>query len=75
MVVRDKVLGILKGIRPEHDFLASQDFINDGLLDSFDIIVLVSELERELGWSIPGDCIRHDNFVSVEAMIAAFSGS
>ena len=41
--------GILKGIRPEFDFTTSQDFIGDGMLDSFDVVTLVSDLDRTFG--------------------------
>ena len=39
---------ILKEIRPEFDFTASRDFISDGMLDSFDIVTLVSALDKTL---------------------------
>lgn len=42
----DQIYEILQGIRPEYDFHDSDDYISDGLLDSFDIIKLVVELER-----------------------------
>ena len=48
------VLEILKEIRPEFDFAASQDFITDGMLDSFDMITLVSALDKNYGISIDG---------------------
>ncbi len=69
----EKVLSVLHGIHPEHDYRASKDYINDGLLDSFDLLVLVDELERSLGWNIPGELIRQENFVNVTAMIRTFS--
>ena len=69
----EKIFAVLHGIHPEYDYRASTDYINDGLLDSFDLLLLVDELERSLGWDIPGDLIRQENFVSVAAMIRAFS--
>ena len=69
----EKIFSVLHGIHPEYDYRASKDYINDGLLDSFDLLLLVDELERSLGWDIPGDLIRQENFVSVAAMIRAFS--
>lgn len=64
----EKILKILKGIRPEYDFSGSEDFIDDGLLDSFDIVTLVSDLESEYGIIIDGLDIIPDNFNSVEAI-------
>jgi len=37
---------VLKDIRPEFDFAASEDFMGDGMLDSFDMVTLVSDLDR-----------------------------
>lgn len=65
-----KVIGILGQIRPECDFTASQDFFEDGLLDSFDLVTLVSELDRAYGISIDGLDITPDNFGSVDKIDA-----
>ncbi len=62
------VLEILNGIRPEFDFSTSQAFIADGMLDSFDLLTLVSELEAEYGIRIDGQAIVPENFVSIEAI-------
>ena len=61
---------ILKEIRPEFDFTASQDFISDGMLDSFDIVTLVSALDKNYGVSIPGTEILPENFMSIETIEA-----
>jgi len=60
--------GILKGIRPEFDFTTSQDFIGDGMLDSFDVVTLVSDLDRTFGVSIEGIDILPENFRSIAAI-------
>jgi len=62
------VLEILKEIRPEFDFAASQDFISDGMLDSFDMITLVSALDKNYGISIDGTDIVPENFQNVETI-------
>jgi len=62
------VAEILKEIRPEFDFTGSQDFINDGMLDSFDIVTLVSALDKNFGISIPGTEILPENFVNLAAI-------
>ncbi|MGA9779595.1 MAG: acyl carrier protein [Verrucomicrobiia bacterium] len=61
---------ILKSIRPESDFSSSQDFVMDGLLDSFDVITLVSTLDKTYGISIPGDEIVPENFKNAETIQA-----
>jgi acyl carrier protein len=53
---------ILKEIRPEADFTASQDFLGDGMLDSHDIVTLVSDLDKSYGISISGLDIIPENF-------------
>jgi acyl carrier protein len=64
------VLEILKEIRPEFDFAASQDFMADGLLDSFDMITLVAALDKNYGISIPGTDIVPENFKNLMAIEA-----
>lgn len=64
----DKIIGILNEIRPEFNFETSEDFIEDGYLDSFDLVTLVSELDSTFGISIDGLDIIPENFISVKAI-------
>jgi acyl carrier protein len=59
------ILEILKTIRPEYDFTSSDDFIADGMLDSFDVVTLVSTIDKEYGISIEGTDILPENFKSI----------
>ncbi|MGH9561358.1 MAG: acyl carrier protein [Terracidiphilus sp.] len=61
----NKVEGILKDIRPEFDFTVSEDFFEDGMLDSFDMVTLVSDLDKSYGISIAGTDILPENFSSI----------
>lgn len=63
-----KILSILSGIRPEFDFTRSADFIEDGMLDSFDIAALVVELDETYTISIDGVDIVPENFANLEAI-------
>lgn len=63
-----RLLPILHVIRPEHDFAESQDFILDGLLDSFDIVTLVAALEQQFHISIDGEDVIPENFKNLEAL-------
>lgn len=65
----DKILEILEELRPEFDFQESDNFIEDGYLDSFDIITLVSEIEEKYNVSIKGLDIVPENFETVETII------
>ena len=61
---------ILKEIRPEFDFTASRDFIADGMLDSFDMMTLVSTLDKTYGISIQGTDIVPENFKNFQTISA-----
>lgn len=63
-----KIMAMLEEIRPEHDFGESTDFIEDGLLDSFDLITLIDMLESEYGITIDGLDVVPENFCSTEAI-------
>lgn len=65
-----KVPDILGGIRPEVKFCGSPDFFLEGLLDSFDLVTLVSELDREYNIHIDGTEILPENFRNIEAIEA-----
>lgn len=66
----DKILALLKELRPEFDFSKSENFIEDGFLDSFDIMQLVESLEEIFDIKIDGLDIVPENFVSIKAMSA-----
>lgn len=59
---------VLKQIRPEFDFTASQDFIADGMLDSYDVVTLVADLDKAYGISIPGIEIVPENFQNIASI-------
>lgn len=64
----DKIIELLKEIRPEFDFENSEDFIEDGYLDSFDVVSLVELLESTFGIVIDGLDILPENFQNVKAI-------
>ena len=57
-------------LRPEFDFNEPLNFIEEGMLDSFDIINLVTALDSEFSISIDGMDVLPDNFSSVERIEA-----
>lgn len=63
-----RILDLLNEIRPEFNFSESENFIEDGMLDSFDIITLVSEIDTEYNISIDGLDILPENFCSLESI-------
>lgn len=63
-----KITDILAEIRPEADFEKSEDFIGDGLMDSFDLITFVAALDEEYGVKIKGTEIVPENFMNIPAI-------
>ena len=67
----EQIIKILTELRPEFDFnQEGVDFIEEGMLDSFDMVNLVSELDATYGISIDGVDILPENFSTVEAIVA-----
>lgn len=66
--MKDKIMKILKEVRFDGDFENSADFISDGLIDSFDIVTLVSTINNEFGIYIKPSDIMPENFYSIEAI-------
>lgn len=64
----DTILGMLAQIRPEFDYTESENFIEDGMLDSFDIITLTNMIEEKYSIRIDGLDIVPENYSSVEAI-------
>ncbi len=67
--MKEKITLILSEIRPEFDFTEEINFIEEGMLDSFDIVSLVTSLDEAYGISISGMDILPENFSSIESII------
>lgn len=65
----EELLNILKGIRPDVDFVNEKKLIDDGVLDSFDIIQVVQELNEAFDVEINVEDLEPDNFNTIEAMM------
>ena len=66
----EALLEILSSLHPEVDFETTVDLIDDGILDSLDIVTLVTEINAEFDVSIPAEEIIPENFNSAEALMA-----
>ena len=66
--MKETIREILVDIRPEYDFASDEDFIESGILDSFDVLTLVTDLEEKFGVKIDGGDILPENFGSIEAI-------
>ena len=65
----DKLLSIMRQIKPNVDFLASKDIITDGLLSSMDIMTLISYLNKEYDIERGIGELRPENFKTIESII------
>ena len=66
--MKEKILAILKEVQPDFAFEDGVDFIEEGYLDSFDIVQLVAELEGQFKIVISALDIVPENFNSIGAI-------
>lgn len=65
----EELKAILEEIRPDLDFTKEKKLIDDGILDSFDIISIVGELNLQYEIEINVEDLLPENFNSIEAMV------
>ena len=66
--MKEKIIEILEGLRPAVDFEQENRLIDEGILDSFDLVSLIGELNDAFDVEISFDDIEPENFNSVDAM-------
>ena len=66
--MNEKIIEILKKICPNVNFEESNDFISDGLIDSFDVVLITNSIEEIFDINIPGELINRENFSSLNAL-------
>jgi len=64
----EELLKIMSAVRPDIDFENEKKLIDDELLDSFDIISIVSDVNDEFDVDINVDDLLPENFNSAEAL-------
>lgn len=67
--LRERVLQILQEVRHDVDFEKETELIDDGILDSFDIIAVVSELNENFEIEITADELEPENFNTLDAVV------
>jgi acyl carrier protein len=67
--MKEKIVSILSVLRPEFNFREPVNFIDEGMLDSLDVVNLVTDLESAYGISIDGVDILPHNFSSVDSIM------
>ena len=66
----DNLLAILSGLHSDVDFETANDLIDGGILDSFDLVTIVSEIDEQFGVAIPAEALTPENFNSAHALYA-----
>ncbi len=74
--MKDIIMEILKNLDNGEAFENSENFIDDGLIDSYQMVEIVDELESEFDIEISGRDIIPDNFVNlaaIETLVAKYT--
>ena len=66
----DKLMRILSELSSDIDFETEDALIDGGLLDSFDIVTVVAEIDDAFGIEIPAEALIPENFNSAKALFA-----
>ena len=64
----DEIIVILSGLHPDVDFETTNTLIDDKILDSFDIVSLIAEINDTFDVAISAEEIVPENFNSAEAI-------
>lgn len=67
--MREQVLKLLRGVRQDVDFEKETALIDDSILDSFDIISIVSDLNTKFDIDITADELEPENFNTLDAIV------
>lgn len=66
--MNERIMSILCEVCPEVDFETETELIDDGILDSFSVIQIVTNLMEEFDIYIDADDIEPENLNSFEAI-------
>lgn len=65
---KSKVLEIMEDARPDIDFKGEEALIDGGVLDSFDVVTIISDLNDEFDINIRVHDLTPENFNTFEAV-------
>ena len=69
MDIRDELLEMLEDMHPEVDFESETELVSGKILDSFDIVNLVTEIDSEFDVEITAADLLPENFDTLDAMV------
>ncbi|MDO4739371.1 MAG: acyl carrier protein [Eubacteriales bacterium] len=64
----DKLIRILEALHPDVDFANTDGLVDKKILDSFDIINIITEISEEFDVVVPAEEIAPENFNSARAL-------
>lgn len=71
--MKEQIIEILTELRPEFDFTENVNFIEEGMIDSLDVVNLVAELESAFNINIDGLDVLPENFSTIENIMNLLS--
>lgn len=66
----EALLNILSELHPDVDFSAEEHLVDNQILDSFDIVTIVAEIDAEYDVQIPAEELIPENFNSAKSLYA-----
>ena len=64
----EKLIEIMQNLHPDIDFETYDGLVDDGILDSLDIVTLITDINDAFDVSIPAEEILPENFNSASAL-------
>ena len=71
--MKEQIIEILTNLRPEFDLSDNLDFIEEGMIDSLDVVNLVAELELTKNINIDGLDVVPENFSTIDNIMKLLS--
>ena len=62
------LIKILTDLHPDIDYASHTSLVDDKVLDSFDIVTIIAEVDNEYDITIPAEEITPENFNSAESL-------
>lgn len=67
-MIMQELIEILQELHPDVDFETYEGLVDDGILDSLDIVTLITDINDAFDVSIPAEEILPENFNSAKAL-------
>lgn len=67
--MKEEIINIIQDINPYIDITDDMDLIEEDVLDSIGIVLLMQQLEETFGVSIPQESVEVSDFKSIDTII------